>query len=370
MNERDLLKRALLLAAKGEGFVSPNPMVGAIIVSGEGEVLGEGYHQAYGGPHAEVWAVQDAEAKGGKGVCAGATLYCTLEPCSHTKKQTPPCTDLIIQKGFKRVVVATSDPNPAVDGNGLRILQAQGIETKVCDDLEIIKAAKELNQNFFKCMTTGLPWIHLKWAQSLDGRLATSTGDAKWISSPGSRERTHDMRSHCDAIMVGVDTLLSDNPELTVRYGKLLNQERPPFRIIVGWSDKITFKERVFIDDCRHRTILCIPDDVECTTPLPPENIIRIKRDDLHDLLKKLVAAPLKITSLFVEGGPTLLTSFLQQKLYDKVSIFIAPKIIGGDGLAIGPLGISKMSEVLDFKEEEGYHFEQLPNNSDILFTK
>jgi diaminohydroxyphosphoribosylaminopyrimidine deaminase / 5-amino-6-(5-phosphoribosylamino)uracil reductase len=209
MNDDDYMAMALELAALGAGHVSPNPMVGAVVVK-DGQVVGKGYHQAVGGPHAEVHALDAAGAK-----ASGATLYVTLEPCNHYGR-TPPCTHKILNAGIKRVVVAMADPNPDVTGGGNHYLQARGIEL-TCGVQE--KAAKRLNESFVKFIRVKRPFVTLKMAATLDGRIATRTGDARWVTGEAARHRVHLMRHAVDAILVGVGTIAADNPQLTTRLG-------------------------------------------------------------------------------------------------------------------------------------------------------
>lgn len=202
--------QALALAEQGQGWVEPNPMVGCVLVK-DGRELGRGYHQQFGGPHAEVNALEDAK-KRSEEVC-GATVYLTLEPCSHFGK-TPPCADALIQAQVARVVVAMVDPDPRVSGRGIERLREAGIEVVVgvCQP-----QAQQLNEPFTKRVTTGLPWVIVKWASTLDGKVATHTGHSKWISSPASRKLVHDIRARVDAVMVGIGTVLVDDPQLTAR---------------------------------------------------------------------------------------------------------------------------------------------------------
>ncbi len=217
LHER-FMKQALGLARKGAGRVSPNPMVGALVVR-EGAVVGAGYHRCFGGPHAEVHALQQAGE-----LARGADIYVTLEPCSHTGK-TPPCADALIQAGVGRVFVGMADPNPLVSGRGMKKLRAAGIAV-VSGILE--KECRRLNESFLKYITTGMPFVALKSAVTLDGRIATRTGDSKWITCPESRRVAHLLRSEADAVMVGSGTVLADDPQLTARLGGKAGQAASP----------------------------------------------------------------------------------------------------------------------------------------------
>ncbi len=207
MNDQDYMKLALDLAEKGRGWTSPNPMVGAVVVK-DGRIVGRGYHQQPGGPHAEVNAIDDAGDR-----ARGATLYVTLEPCNHFGR-TPPCTRKILDAGIRRVVVAMTDPNPGVQGGGNPYLQDQGIQvtTGICE-----KEARTLNENFITWVTTGKPFVIVKCAATLDGRIATRTGDSRWVTGPASRQFVHRIRHGVDAILVGVETVKKDDPSLTTR---------------------------------------------------------------------------------------------------------------------------------------------------------
>src|SRR5436309_2908852 len=207
MTDFDGMHRALELAERGRGFVEPNPLVGAVLVR-DGQVVGEGWHQRYGQAHAEVNALSAAGE-----AARGATLYVTLEPCCHHGK-TPPCTDAVLKAGVARVVVAMADPFPKVSGGGLAILRAAGVEVHVglCEP-----EARELNAPYLKLLRTGRPWVHAKWAMTLDGKIATRTGDSKWISGEESRRRVHELRGRMDAILVGRGTVVADDPLLTAR---------------------------------------------------------------------------------------------------------------------------------------------------------
>ncbi|MEE9400354.1 MAG: bifunctional diaminohydroxyphosphoribosylaminopyrimidine deaminase/5-amino-6-(5-phosphoribosylamino)uracil reductase RibD, partial [Dehalococcoidales bacterium] len=225
MLDEDYMKQALKLAAGGLGQTSPNPMVGAVIVK-DNRIIGSGYHRRYGGEHAEINALQDAGEP-----LDGSTLYVTLEPCCHHGK-TPPCVDEIIRHRIGRVVIGAVDPNPRVNGRSIELLKRNGIETRV----GVLEAeCRNLNEAHFKYMSTGIPLVTLKFAQTLDGRIATLTGDSRWISSEKFRRLAHKLRAASDAIMVGIDTVLADDPQLTVR----LVKGRNPTRIILDGGLRI-----------------------------------------------------------------------------------------------------------------------------------
>ncbi len=296
------IKAALELAKKAKGMTSPNPCVGAIVVK-DGKVVGKGFHRFAGGPHAEIYALRQAGKK-----AKGATMYVSLEPCSHYGR-TPPCTDTIIRSGIKRLVAAIKDPNPVNNGRGLRILRSHGIKT-VVGFLET--EACELNEDFIKYITNKLPFVTVKVAQSLDGKIATRTGDSKWITGGKAREFVHKLRSEHDAVMVGAGTILKDDPLLTARVrGTRVKQ---PLRIILAGRTKIPDKARIFNSKGGNVLIASTKDNSG--------------RVDIRSLLREL--AKREVTSVLIEGGGETVASALEAGLVDKVYFFIASKIIGG----------------------------------------
>lgn len=315
------MREALCAAQHAIGRTSPNPLVGAIVVR-EGRIVSVGWHRAAGTPHAEVHALNMAGE-----LARGATLYVTLEPCSHYGR-TPPCVDKIIESGIARVVAAMSDPNPKVAGRGFDRLRQAGIavEVGVLED-----EARRLNEVFLKWITTGLPFVMLKTAMSLDGKIATSAGQSKWITSDAARQRVHEWRDEYDAIMVGIGTVLADNPALTARLDR---PTRNPIRIIVDSRARTPLDSNV-VSDRQAKTIIAV------TERAPKENIDRLRAEgieiistgegdhvDLRRLLKELAAQ--EITSVMLEGGGTLNFSMLRAGLVDRINAFIAPKVIGG----------------------------------------
>ncbi len=354
MSHEKWMRRALELAASYRGRTSPNPMVGAVVVKND-RVVGEGAHQKAGLPHAEIEALNQAgvEAK-------GATLYLTLEPCCHTGR-TPPCTDTVAKSGVKKVVVGMIDPNPAVNGKGLERLKEAGIEVEV-GVLE--KEARTLNEVFIKWIKTKLPFVILKAAMTLDGKIATSTGDSKWITSDESRKKVHEMRSWYDSILVGINTVLRDDPSLTARVPNGKN----PIRLV--FDSSLRTPERAKIVDTREAPTWII------TAQENPEKEAKLKKAGVQVMRfpgkdgKVDVGAfcrylgEKEITSVFVEGGARVHGSFLESELVDKVSFLVAPKIIGNHG-APGPIdgwGKSMMADALCLK-----NIEVTPVASDIL---
>jgi len=346
LDDQSYMKAALRLARRGMGWVSPNPMVGAVIVRGE-KVIARGYHRRFGGPHAEAEALSSVEGK-----LKGATLYVTLEPCCHYGK-TPPCVDLIIEKGIGRVVIGTEDPNPLVAGKGIRKLLDHGVRVTV----GVLEGpCRALNEPHFKYFETGLPLVSLKIAQSLDGRIATKNGSSQWISSPDSRRLAHRWRATHDAVMVGIGTVLSDDPSLTVR----LVRGRNPRRIIVDSRLRIPVTSRVLSDgNPSLTTVLTTPradaksiEDLRRlgarVIPVSPNPQGRV---DLRTALR--ILSQEGITSVLVEGGAALATSLFRERLVDRLLIVIGPKIIGEGIDAVGDLGTANLTQALGFTIEK-----------------
>lgn len=337
MNRADLkyMKRALTLARRGVGMTSPNPAVGCVIVKG-GRIIGEGWHRQAGGPHAEVFALE----KAGK-AARGADVYVTLEPCSHTGK-TPPCCDALIRAGVKRVVAGMKDPNPLVNGNGLARLEQAGIAT-ICGVLE--DECRHINRAFIKQVSTALPFVTYKCAMTLDGKIASVTGESKWVSGEKSRRYVHKMRATHDAVMVGVDTIITDNPQLTVRHVK----GRNPLRVIVDTHLRTPASVAVINDDSVKRTVIATTEtdtDVHLRYTRQGASILVCEELDGHvsmsDLLRKL--GGMNIQSILLEGGSRLAGDMLKHALIDEFVIFIAPKILGSDGFSPFALrGITSM---------------------------
>ena len=335
------MRRALTLARKGEGSVSPNPLVGAVIVR-DGRIIGEGWHRCCGENHAEINAIRDATE-----TVAGATFYITLEPCSHHGR-TPPCAEALIACRPGRVVVGAVDPNPLVSGRGIEALRQSGIETEV-GVLE--EACRESNRVFFKYIRTGLPYVTLKFAQTLDGRIATASGHSRWISSPpvapfrppfaGGPRRDPRRRGHRPWM---------DNPELTCR----LVRGRNPLRIVVDSGLRLPPDANIFSDG--KRTLVAstrrAPAGRRRLLEKKGVEVLEICEDpagrvDLRQLLT--VLGKRQISSVLVEGGAAVATAFLKENLVDRLLIILAPKIVGGGLNAVGDLGIRRMDDALGF---------------------
>ena len=334
---------ALRLAKKAEGMTSPNPLVGAVIAK-RGKILGRGYHKQAGLPHAEIKAFLDAEKQNYS--IKGSTLYVTLEPCCHTGKRTPPCVNAIVDRGISRVVIGNLDLNPKVEGKGADILRAKGVEI-IIGVLE--EKCREINEAYFKYIQTGFPFVTLKLAATLDGKIATFTGDSKWIGSEAQRKYAHKLRKKVDAVVVGVETVLRDNPQLTVRLNTKSSHHPTP--VVLDSRLRVPLESRLLQMD-KSPIIACVP-------TADPKKIEELQkrgarvlitemdgngRVDLSKLLKKL--GEMEIMNIMVEGGSKVAASFLTQSLVDKIVFFYSPKIIGADGTSmIGELGISKVRE-------------------------
>ena len=352
MTDEFYMRQALRLARRGERWVSPNPMVGAVVVKNN-RIIGEGYHEYFGGPHAEINALRQVQKS-----VRGATIYVTLEPCSHYGK-TPPCVEALIGLQLARVVIGTADPNPLVAGSGINALWRAGIDVTVGIMEE---ACREINERFFKFITTGIPFVTLKFAQTIDGRIASVTGHSQWISSPASRTLAHRLRSTHDAILVGVGTVLADDPELTVRHVKGKN----PLRIVVDSHLRIPLTAKILQDQEQARTIIAT------TKHAAPKKIQRLQKEGIKTLLvDELIGADgghhvdvqkllqelgrRQIASVLVEGGSAIITSLLQEKLADRLVIIVAPKILGRGIEAVADLGNQTMDEAIKLNFRKVY---------------
>lgn len=341
------MQHALELAELGAGFVQPNPLVGAVIVK-DGRIISEGYHHLYGGSHAEIDAFNNAKED-----VAGATMYVTLEPCSHFGK-TPPCSHAIVKMGIKRVVVSILDPNPLVAGKGIEYLQNAGIEVE-CGVLE--DEAKKQNEVFLKYITKKKPFVIMKSAMTLDGKIASNTLSSKWVTGKTAREYVHELRHRVSGIMVGIGTVLADDPSLTTRRNHGVG--RDPIRIIVDSHARIPETAKLLNQNSDAQTIIAVTEmaDAEKLKRLEALGaiIIRVPSKDQRVDLKALMTelGKREIDSILLEGGSELNFAALEADLVDKILIFIANKIIGGNSAKtpVGGLGISEMSDAipLDF---------------------
>ncbi len=347
------MRRALTLAARARGRTSPNPMVGAVIVK-SGKKISEGYHQKAGADHAEIAALKKA-----KGGAKGATMYVTLEQCNHFGK-TPPCTEAIISAGIKKVIVATRDPNPLVAGKGMAKLKRAGIAVTAGDGRD---EAKRLNEPYMKFITKKVPFVTVKAAISLDGKVAAASGNSAWISNEKSRKIVHEMRAEADVVMIGVNTLLKDDPRLTARLGKPVKQParpaRPerPVRLIVDTHLKTPVTAKIFRTNGGTVWIAAGPDapkkKAEALTSkgaLILRTGLTKNRINLRSLMTEL--ARRGIVNVLLEGGGELFTSAIEQKIADKAAFFIAPILLGGGerySIFHGK-GVNKVSDALRLK--------------------
>jgi len=320
------IEKCIELAKKGIGTASPNPIVGAVIVKDE-KIIAVGYHKNFGYEHAEVNAIKKAKDKD----LVGSTLYLNLEPCSIFGK-TPPCVDLIIKKKIARVVCGTKDPNPKINGNGIRKLKKAGVKTKVG---VLSKECSEINEKFFKYITTGMPFVTVKIAQTIDGKISYGKNVKNNITCLESRKYVHKLRIEHDAILVGSGTIKTDNPFLTVRHLK----GRQPFRVVLNSKFDINLKSNIFNDDYTERTILIVSQNAYKEKQSSVNKLIKIGVKiypvkvnqkgflNIHTVLTLL--GKIGISSVLVEGGSKVFTEFISKKLFDSLLVFIAPKIAG-----------------------------------------
>ena len=358
--ETKYMERAIELAKKGLGFTSPNPLVGAVIVK-DGHIIGEGYHEKYGSLHAERNALASCTENP-----QGATMYVTLEPCCHHGKQ-PPCTEAIIQAGISKVVIGSADPNPVVSGKGISFLKKQGV-TVIEGFLQ--KECDALNPVFFHYITHKMPFVSVKYAMTLDGKIASKTGNSKWITSEDARSFSHQLRTVHTGIMVGLGTIIADNPALT-SHGRGKN----PVRIVCDSNLRTPLTSQVVQTTAKAKTIIatCVNDKsrlaayqklgcemlvVPKSTNCECEATETANHLDLTALLKEL--ATYQIDSILVEGGGTLLWSFFKNGLVNKLYAYIAPKILGGKNAIspVGGLGFELVDEARKFKIESVRHFD------------
>ncbi len=326
------MARALALAARGRGLTSPNPMVGALLVR-DGTLVAERFHERAGGPHAEAAVLAEAGERG-----RGATLYVTLEPCNHVGR-TPPCVEAIVRAGVRRVVAATGDPNPRVRGGGAAALGAAGVEVSLgCLERE----ARELNHVFFTAVERQRPHVTLKWAMTLDGKIAAFDGKSRWITGEAARREAHRLRSRSDAIVTGIGTVLADDPALTVRLEQPWPRE--PYRVVVDSRARLPLHATLLKAGRSARVVVAVGENAPAPRVAALESsgvtVLQCKsreeRVDVADLCARLFA--LDVTAVLLEAGHELTGAFVQAGLVDRVAVFIAPKVLGG-AAAPGPVG-------------------------------
>lgn len=357
--DKKYMARALELAALGEGAVNPNPLVGAVVVKNN-KVIGEGYHKKYGGPHAEVFALEMAGEE-----ARGADIYVTLEPCSHYGK-TPPCAKKIIEMGIKRCIVASLDPNPLVSGRGIKMLQEAGIEviTGVMD-----KEAKELNRVFMKYISEKTSYLFLKCGITLDGKIATKTGNSKWITNELAREKVQKLRNKYMGIMVGINTVIKDDPSLTAR----IENGRDPYRIVIDPNLDISLESK-FVNFQDGKSIVITSEnnrEKEKVSELEERKVklVYLEGTDfrISDILKK--TGELGIDGILLEGGSYLISKAFEEKAIDGGEIFIAPKILG-DEKAISFVKGFSVENIADGFELENVKINSYGNNVSMEFYR
>ena len=356
---------ALELAARGEGYVSPNPMVGCVAVSKEGAKIGQGYHERYGQAHAEVNAIQSVKRATDLN---GATIYVTLEPCAH-HGNTPPCCEFLAEYPIARVVVAMEDPTGKVDGKGIAYLRDKGIQV----DVGLMEEkAIQLNEFFLHANRFARPCVTLKIAQTVDGYSAAANGNSQWITGKAARTKVHEWRSRYDAVLVGRNTALLDNPRLTVRHV----QGRQPKRIVIDGPMELPDHLNLFTDQYEEKTIRVTYNEQEVAREDPMlqmlssnyfrgQTLVIPKKDghtNLDEMFAKLGAED--VQSVLVEAGQTLASALVRERLVDKVACFIAPKLLGGGTKSVVGSGITRMSEIIEFKNTKWQNI-----GDDMLFT-
>lgn len=343
MTDEEYMRTAIQLAQKGCGWVNPNPMVGAVIVK-DGKIIGQGFHRKFGGPHAERNALSDCVSSP-----LGAALYVTLEPCCHYGK-TPPCTEAILDSGIRRVVVGSSDPNPLICGKGTEILRSRGIEVT---EGVLKDECDSFNKSFFHYIRTKTPYVVMKYAMTMDGKIATRTGKSQWITGEAARRRVHEDRHRYSAIMAGIGTVLVDDPLLTCR----LENGRNPIRIVCDTNLRTPLSSRLVSTAKLFGTILATSAEEHerhlpyleagCKIVVVPEKDGHI---DLNCLMVKL--GEMEIDSILLEGGGTLNWSALQSGIVNKVQTYIAPKLFGGNGKTpVAGIGADRLDEAFQLSK-------------------
>ncbi|MCB2296921.1 bifunctional diaminohydroxyphosphoribosylaminopyrimidine deaminase/5-amino-6-(5-phosphoribosylamino)uracil reductase RibD [Clostridium tagluense] len=349
------MNRALELSKRAVGFVNPNPLVGAVIVK-DNKIIGEGYHEYFGGAHAEVNAFKNSKED-----VEGATMYVTLEPCSHYGK-TPPCADAIVKNKISKVVIGMIDPNPLVAGKGIEILRSSGIEvTTGIMEKEIMKT----NEIFIKYISSKQPFCIMKAAMTLDGKIATSSGDSKWISNEKSRAYVHELRQRVSGIMVGIGTILIDDPKLTTRRDGLLSLN--PTRIVIDSKARIPLEAKVLQCDEKTKTIIVTTEfankgKIEAIKQKGAEVIVTPSKNNLVDLkYLMIVLGEMGIDSILLEGGSTLNYSAIEEGIVDKVITFISPKIFGGTcgKTPVGGKGVEHVKDSIVLCDAEVTRFDE-----------
>ncbi len=362
--DHDLLSRAIELGRRGLGRVSPNPHVGAVVAR-DGIILGEGWHEEFGGPHAEVNAIAAADG----GDLRGATLYVSLEPCCHEGRQ-PPCTDAILAAGIRRVVVAADDPSAKASGRGLGILRDEGVEVVVARE-ELAQRARLENQAFRKHARTGRPWVLFKSAMSLDGKVATAGGDSQWISSEVSRETAHRWRAEVDAVVVGIGTALTDDPRLTSRVTGVVRQPR---RIVFDATGRLPLDSQLVREAPEIPLAVVVSraagrQDTEALELAGAEVITATGENEparVADALDRLGGLDVPVTALLLEGGPHLAGAFFDAGEIDEARLFVAPLLLGGKSARdpVEGVGVERIGDAM-----RAISLAAEPSGDDVLLT-
>ncbi len=366
-NDFKWMKRAIELALKGRGYVAPNPLVGCVIVSYDNKVIGEGYHEKYGEAHAEINAINSVKDKSD---FVDATMYVTLEPCSHTGK-TPSCAKEIVDLPLKRIVIGMEDPNPVVNGSGIEILKNAGSFKVESGCLE--QKVSRMNEAFIHYMRFKKPFITLKIAQTADGYVAAPDGNSKWITGEESRKKVHEWRSYYDAVMVGKNTAELDNPKLTVRHV----EGRQPLRIVIDGSLGLPEHLNLFCDQHEEKTIVLTHNKekydktADSMLQLLQSDYFRgetmlVRNKEGHVDLEHAIEllGDKQITSILVEAGSQLASAMIRENLVDKLHLFIAPKLLGGGTRSVVGVGIDRMEEVISLHDVSWANC-----GSDVLLT-
>lgn len=326
MTDEELIRRTFTLARLGLGTTWPNPLVGSVIVK-NGRIIGEGHHRLYGGPHAEIEALNNCTESP-----EGSTLYVNLEPCCHTQKQTPPCAQRLIKEKIKRVVISNLDPNPLVNGKGVELLRSHGIEV---EHGLLSHEGELLNEVFFHVQRHQRPFVHLKLAMTLDGKTALPSGESQWITGPEAREKVHKLRSEHQAVLVGAGTVRQDDPKLNVR---LPHYQGPqPYRIVFTESGDLPTGAKLFNDELKNKTIIYTKKDLNFSS------IEVRKMNSLKEALADLKER--KMISLFLEGGSQLASAFLKENLVDRITLFINPSLMGEGQSVLSDIGVKTLQE-------------------------
>ena len=357
--DKEFLLASLLLAEKGQYSCKPNPKVGCILVKNQ-KVIGEGWHQIAGEGHAEVNAIADAKHR--QESTQGATAYISLEPCSFTGK-TPPCVNALLDAGIQRVVCASVDPNPKVAGNGLEKLRAQSVDASVLEDADIQLKAERLNRGFFKRMRTGMPWVMLKTASSIDGRTADSKGQSKWITSDESRLDVQYLRAESDAVLTGSGTQQADNPSLNIRLDTDVKQ---PYRVLLDAKCKVTASDKIVGND-QQLIIFTQKNEADISSSLTSKaRLETCQTIELENVLHTL--AKLEVNQVMIEAGSTLSGAFLEADLVDEIVHYIAPSVIGSSGR--GMFDFVESLAITEKKTFELHSINQIENDIKIVYVR